>query len=150
MILLVAVLATFQLAQALTSIEGPVSGLVELLVSNSPYLFAEDVVVEASGTLQIKEGVTVYVGAGKELLVLGRLVIEGSAVTPVLFTADVTDQDQNTRNDTAWAGIHIAAEDASIEISGLVVEYAGRKETENRTLDVPALRIEAPNDVILR
>ena len=102
MIILVVVLATFQLVQTLTSVEGPVSGLVELSASNSPYLFTEDVVVEASGTLRIEEAVTIHVGAGKELLVLGGLVVEGSAVTPVLFTADVTDQDQNTRNETAW------------------------------------------------
>ena len=150
MILLVAVLATFQLVRALISIEGQVSGLVELSASNSPYLFAEDVVVEASGTLQIEEGVTVYVEAGKELLVLGRLVIEGSAVSPVVFSADVTDQDQNTRNDTAWAGIHVASENASIEIHGLVVEYAGRRANENGTNDVPALLIESPKDVNLR
>ncbi|MDD8045799.1 MAG: thrombospondin type 3 repeat-containing protein [Verrucomicrobiota bacterium] len=54
--------------------------------AESPYLLPETVTVEAGATLTIEPGVVIQLGAGRDLVIRGRLVAEGTEEQRIRFT----------------------------------------------------------------
>ena len=87
--------------------------------AESPYVLENDYVVPAEDTLVIEAGVEVRAARGVKLIVRGDLHVRGTAVAPVVFTV-------NRSQDERWGGIELAGGDRwrSNEITGAVVEKA--------------------------
>ena len=101
-----------------------------LLTSGYPYVITSDIVVPAGITLTIEPGVTLQFQADRALRVEGgRLLAEGSAAQPILFTR---------QGGGYWGGILLYYTHADNRIGHAVVEYTREAITYPRTHGVTA------------
>lgn len=85
-----------------------------LLASNSPYTFSNQVLVASNATLVIEPGVTVRFRQGCGLTVRGRLLAEGTASQPIIFTRHP--------GDPTWERLTFAGA-ADSRLAHCIVEY---------------------------
>ena len=75
---------------------GAVSG--SWSISDSPYIVRGNISIQSGDTLEIDRGVVVYFGFGAQLDVQGRLLVNGTNESRVIFST-LSEQ-------TIWSGIH--------------------------------------------
>ncbi len=81
----------------------------------------ESVVVTPNALLRVLPGTTVHIAAGKgiAITVLGRLRVEGTATSPVVFAPDVSEAGR-----VAWDGIRIGPGAGEQSLAGFRIEGA--------------------------
>ena len=67
---------------------GPVTDDLTLYRAGGPYHITQDIVVQAGATLTIEPGTELYFSPGSSLMVYGRLLAEGTAAQPIVFTGE--------------------------------------------------------------
>lgn len=118
------------LAGAETRVGGAIQGTVTWNKEGSPYVVTDDLLVEKDATLRIGPGVTVRFKADiasrggvnvadLELVVEGKLVVEGAANDTVLFTSAA-----EIPKWWDWQGIVVQGPTARAEIKAAILEYA--------------------------
>src|SRR5205085_10740936 len=74
---------------------------IYLRKENSPYEFAQDLIIRSTETLVIEPGVELRFGAGKRLEIRGQLSAVGNSADSISFTA------LNGTTADSWAGIRL-------------------------------------------
>lgn len=93
---------------------GTLTADTTLYAALSPYLIDEDIVVPAGLTLTIEPGVILQFTPDRTVRVVGRLLAEGTAARPIVFTR---------RESGYWGGILFEGSGADNRIGHAVVEY---------------------------
>ena len=75
--------------------------------NNKPYLFLKELIVDTGIVLTLKEGIRVHFHDKSNLVVYGKLQVEGSLENPVVFEGDRFDRGFD-RSAGRWNAIHIA------------------------------------------
>jgi parallel beta-helix repeat protein len=129
-------------AAAQTSISGTISADSTWTAIDSPYLLSGNVVVNAGSTLTLAPGTVVKgVSSSSRLDVRGRIVSQGTAESPVVFTSfrdDSVGGDSNGDGDGSapgagnWSGIFLRGTQAENLIDHTVLRYAGSSTNSNR------------------
>jgi parallel beta-helix repeat protein len=101
-----------------------------LTTSQLPYAITSDIVVPEGITLTIEPGVTLHFQADRTLRVEGgRLLAEGTATQPILFTR---------QGDAYWGGILFKQTQADNQIRHAVIEYTHEAIPNPRTHGISA------------
>jgi parallel beta-helix repeat protein len=134
-------------APASTNVGGPILTNTTWGIAGSPYIVVQSIIVGNGATLTIEPGVEVRFDAGRGLTVgyasfppSGTLVARGTAVLPILFTSNTTQQPG------AWVWIYFTtyAVDGVFQggvyqsgcaLENVEISYAGSG-------DVPAVKVE--------
>jgi len=85
------------------------------LVPNTIYNSLGNITVLAGETLTIPEGVQLQFSNGKTLNVDGTLIIQGAAVSPVVFT---------NQGGNSWAGVNVSSTATGVNLNYLQIENA--------------------------
>lgn len=127
---LTAVLAGTLPAGAETRVSGTLQGTNTWTKEGSPYIVTGDITVGTHASLRIGPGVSVRFkpniasrgGVNEfdlELLVKGKLVVEGAPGDSVIFTSDA-----EVPRWEDWQGIVAQGKEARVELRGAIIEYA--------------------------
>lgn len=105
------------------------------LLAGVVYHASSTLVVPNGKTLTVQPGVVVKLAGGQRFDVLGRLLVQGSAASPVVFT-DVRDDSAggDTNGDGGasspapggWTGMHLFAGALNCDLAWLELRYAGQ------------------------
>jgi hypothetical protein len=98
-----------------------------LTLDASPYIILDDIIVPPTLTLTVEPGVTVAFAEGTSLFVEGRLLAEGTAGQPIIFTRD---QDSGY-----WGVVGIYSSYEDNRLVHAVVEYAGQDSYKDHTFN---------------
>jgi hypothetical protein len=103
---------------------GPFSGNISWTAAGGPYQATSSLTVVNGATLTIEPGTTVFLGSGVNLTIAngGRLIAEGTAATPIRFTA-------LPGSGTSWGGIVINGTVGSPEPRLSYVHFEGNGTT---------------------
>ncbi|MFA6341255.1 MAG: right-handed parallel beta-helix repeat-containing protein [Fibrobacteraceae bacterium] len=116
--LVIALMASFTVAFAVTPFPGPKGHKVFLKASKSPYLLENSVVLPATDSLIIEAGVEVFMSGYAKLLLRGSVQILGTSQKPVAF--------RNADSSDSWNGVHFATGSQYFVVRNLVIENAFR------------------------
>jgi hypothetical protein len=113
---------------------GPVTQDRTLYRAGSPYYITSDIVVHSGATLTIEPGTVLIFSPGSSLLVYGRLLAEGTAALPIVFTGE---------NGARWGAIAFYYTVQDNRIAHAVVEW-----TTEETADLRAQGVTAYNSTL--
>jgi len=102
------------------------------LIAGMPYIASSDVIVRPGVTLTIESGAVLRFANGTDLIVDGTLIVNGTQVSPVIFTSQ-----DGLISESSWSGIVINGASINTLIDWAVIEYANIgvriKATSNNT-----------------
>ena len=108
-------------ANAATSVSGPITVNTVWTAAQGPYNVTGDVLVQSSAVLTIEPGVTVYFASGTNLTIAaGSLVARGTSIAPIVITSD-KDVSAGTPAPGDWGQIRFL--DGTND-AGTILEYA--------------------------
>jgi hypothetical protein len=108
---------------------GPVTQDRTLYRAGGPYHITQDIVVHAGATLTIEPGTELYFSPGSSLLVYGRLLAEGTAAQPIVFTGE---------GGARWGAIAFYSTTEDNRIAHAVVEWTTEETADLRAQGVTA------------
>jgi len=113
---------------------GPVTADRTLYRAASPYHITQDISVHGGATLTIEPGTELRFSPGASLLVYGRLLAEGTAARPIVFTGE---------GGARWGAIAFYYTNQDNRISHAVIEW-----TTEETADLRAQGVTAYNSTL--
>lgn len=109
----------------------------ETWTSGNTYWLQGDVTVPAGKTLTIEQGAVVKIGFFKKLYVRGRLDVQGTRTSPVVFTSWCDDEyggdlegSDGLPDEQCWHSIRVEGAEARADIRYAVLRYGGGRQGE--------------------
>jgi parallel beta-helix repeat protein len=99
-----------------TPVQGVISQDTLWTLVDSPFIVTNDIIINANVTLTVEPGVQVRFGGPFSMFVFGRIVAQGTTISPIVFTTN----DPNGTN--YWNTISIYGQQSSF--TNCVIEYA--------------------------